>query len=304
MILDAEEFSGLIGTAPSPDARRFLELSKSSLTYSAVTDPQKIDALAIIAQQAIWDHSRQPLSQEHRGQNWEDCWTWNLDQFRESPYEASLVPNYYLRHGTRPLRLRGRFIQPHHSTFQLAFFRALRAHLVETFVEPHPDAPLYEFGCGSGHNLFALKRRFGHRQAVIGADLSPSACTLANLVGTGGVRFDLLDPEKYKMEVLPESIVMTFGALEQVGTCAQEFINWLIKKRPRLCIHVEPLLEFYDQNDPLDRLPIQYHVARKYLKGLVPLLCGMQEVEIVAKRKVRFGDLFNDGYSFIVWRPK
>ena len=99
---------------------------------------------------------------------------------------------------------------------------------------------------------------------------------------------------------------MTFGTLEQIGRRVEAFVAWLLYQDPALCIHVEPIIEYYDQNDPFDRLASQYHAARGYLQGLVPLLHQLRSqgrAEIITEQRVRFGDMFNDGYSYIVWRP-
>jgi hypothetical protein len=41
--------------------------------------------------------------------------------------------------------------------------------------------------------------------------------------------------------------VMTFIAMEQLGTEFERFAEYLFSRRPSVCIHVEPTSEFYDQ---------------------------------------------------------
>ena len=68
---------------------------------------------------------------------------------------------------------------------------------------------------------------------------------------TEGRLFDFYKPD-YDIEIPPDSVVMTFAALEQVSGSFGAFIDFLLAKRPKLCVFVEPIYEWYDPANFID----------------------------------------------------
>jgi SAM-dependent methyltransferase len=171
-------------------------------------------------------------------------------------------------------------------------------------------APVYEFGCGSGYNLPVLARRDSDR-AVVGLDWSSASVEIARQLARtypniSGRLFDMYEPSRHGSDfVVPGgSIALTVGAMEQLGDRFVPFIAYL-QSRFVTCVHVEPIVEWYQVEELPDYLAHSFHVRRGYLSGLPAHLESLRargEIEIVKSHRVEFGSLFHDGWSMIVWR--
>ncbi|MGE4279601.1 MAG: hypothetical protein AB7G62_08440, partial [Magnetospirillum sp.] len=121
----------------------------------------------------------------------------------------------------------------------------------------------------------------------------------------GGGHFDFFNPDP-ALRLEPGAVVLTFGALEQVGERIGPFLDYLLANTPARCVHVEGLEELYDDDDLLDAVAVRYHRKRNYLSGLVSRLRELERqgvVEIEALHRHRFGTRFDDTFSYVVWRP-
>ncbi|MBL6945208.1 MAG: hypothetical protein ISR47_01060 [Rhodospirillales bacterium] len=241
-----------------------------------------------------------------RHREWEDGWAENLEQFRLSGGDVrSLTPKYYTRRNVH--RFFGRFVEARSQTFEVDWFRAFIRCLFHRYFIGVDG--VVEFGCGPGYNLVDLADEFANIQ-LIGCDWANSACELIDelaivlKIPLRSRLFDMFDPDMNFQ--IPEGYsVLTVGALEQIGERFEKFLDYLISQRPRVCVHVEPLVELYRQTDPFDALAVQYHKARGYLTGYLPeirrrALAG----EIVIEREVRchVGGLYHEN-AVLVWRP-
>lgn len=160
-----------------------------------------------------------------------------------------------------------------------------------------------EFGCGTGHNLQAVKRERPDVM-VYGSDFTDSSLKCLNRLGIPGFKFDLRDSgdENIPVELKNNHSrvgIFTMGALEQVGDKIDGFIEFCCSFRPAECIHVEPIVELYDPSNPVDQLAIDYHHARGYLKGLFPTL--QQKGLLKSYERSTFGNSFNEGYTVLRW---
>lgn len=238
-------------------------------------------------------------SGEHRLPVWEKGWSENLN--------GSLVPKYF---GKFPiLRWCREFIEPVNSHFEYEAFGIIKDWLFDKYLRDVPH--IFEFGCGTGHNLIAAQRvnpgAMMHAldwarssQQIIDAN----ANTFRNRVLA--YNFDLFKPNGM-FALLDGAGVFTAAALEQTGGRFGPFIDWLIERKPGIVIHIEPINELLDQNNLLDYLSIQYARKRGYLSGLLTYLrlkAMDGKIEILTAKRTGIGSLFLDGYSVIVWRPK
>lgn len=69
---------------------------------------------------------------------------------------------------------------------------------------------------------------------------------------------------------------------------------------------MEPLLDLYDETNLVDALAIRYHRKREYLFGFLPHLknlAALGKIEIMEIRRLYFGSLYHEGYSYVAWRP-
>jgi len=213
----------------------------------------------------------------HRRDLWERCWN------------ANDTPAYF----GDVLRANGHFwLDPGAEQQYLA---NLRAELFEKYL-PGIDT-VHEFGCGSGQNLKAL---VGKKQ-IVGYDWSKSATERVRSLGGRGVVFDMLAPHDVEIN----GAALTVHALEQLGDQWRPFFHFLAKKRPAVCIHIEPIEELYDPDDLLDHLALAYHRKRGYLSGYLThlrALAAIGEIEILEQRRTYVGGLYHEAYSVIVWR--
>jgi hypothetical protein len=91
-----------------------------------------------------------------------------------------------------------------------------------------------------------------------------------------------------------------------VGPRHEAFLQFLLQQRPRVCVHMEPMLELYDPRNDVDALAIQYHTTRGYLSGFLPRLWQLEaegRIDMLQVQRMQFGSLFHEAYSIVVWRP-
>ncbi len=160
-----------------------------------------------------------------------------------------------------------------------------------------------EFGCGTGHNLWRIKE-VNKNATLVGCDWTKSSNKIVEAQGFIGINFDFFKPNTFNM--LENAGVYTVAALEQVGTKFKPFVNYLLKSKPSVVVHIEPMPEYLDSTKLIDYLSIQYMHKRQYLRGFPDYLEKLEKdgkIEILEKRRSGIGSLFIDGYSIIVWRP-
>jgi hypothetical protein len=238
-------------------------------------------------------------SGEHRLPVWERGWSENLG--------GSLVPKYF---GKFPVvRWCRELIDPVGSRFEYEAFGIIKDWLFDKHFRD--VSHIFEFGCGTGHNLIAA-RRVNYRAILHALDWARSSQQVvdANREELGGrvlaCNFDLFKPQG-EFGLLYGAGVFTAAALEQTGDRFHAFIDWLIEREPGVVIHIEPINELLDPADLMDYLSIQYARKRGYLSGLLDYLrkkAADGAIEILTAKRTGIGSLFLDGYSVIVWRPK
>lgn len=148
---------------------------------------------------------------------------------------------------------------------------------------------VYEFGCGTGHNL----KRLNKKSIVHGLDWANPKYPY----------FDFFNP---KGNIEPNSGVYTVAALEQTGIRYKKFVKYLLLKNPCIVLHVEPIEELLDPTNLLDYLSLRYFKKRRYLSGYLTYLRKLQKegkIKIHTARRSGIGSMFIEGYSIIAWSP-
>jgi len=110
-----------------------------------------------------------------------------------------------------------------------------------------------------------------------------------------------------KFEIKNNSAVFTFGSVEQLASKFDAFLQYLLKSKPKLCIHMEPTIELYDENNFIDYLAIKFHKKRGYTENFLTRLKELEKqnkIEILKVKRLFFGSLYMEGFSYIIWRPK
>jgi cyclopropane fatty-acyl-phospholipid synthase-like methyltransferase len=206
------------------------------------------------------------------------------------------------------IRLEGRYILPDSQDFETAFVTMLRFYLFRKYFSEVNS--VYEFGCGTGLNLVALARMFPDKR-LFGLDWSRVSCEIIDKIAQtkkmnlNGVLFDMFEPD-YKLKLAPGSAVFTIGAMEQLGKNFAPFLSFLLKKKPSICINIETLYELYSPDSLFDYAAAKYIEKRGYLQGYLSRLRQLEQEKKVQIIKVQrtFGNLYHDGYSFVIWRPR
>lgn len=238
---------------------------------------------------------------------WEAGWGENYQNFVASNYDLSqLIPKYI--HPDRPLRLWQNYILAQDANFELNWYEIYRHWLFSTYLNDYDH--IYEFACGPCHNVVALAQMFPDK-SLFALDWAQPSVEIAKLLhsiygwNVTGLPFDFFHPDP-QIKIQPNSAVITIGGLEQTGDQHAQFFDYLLEQRPALVIHVEPFLEWYDENNIVDYVAIRFHTVRNYLKGYIPRLMEAEKegrIQVVKANRCFFGSLFHDGYSLMIWKP-
>ena len=184
----------------------------------------------------------------------------------------------------------------------------LRTYLFKKYFAEAPE--IYEFGCGTGLNLVALAGMFPDKK-LYGLDWSETSNAIINKIAEthkfkmSGAFFDMFSPD-HTLNVAENSAVFTIGAMEQLGTNFEPFLQFLLDKKFRICINIETPYELYDPGRLFDYVAAKYLEKRGYLRGYLARLKQLESqgrIDVI-KMQRSFGSLYHDGYSFVIWRPQ
>lgn len=252
------------------------------------------------------DADQFPKSGKERKGIWEMAWAERAGKFKEVSFSLEgLLPAYM--NASEIVRLDQDYVRAT-PQFETNFSGAFRRWLFRRYLGGAQR--ILEFGCGSGINLTMMAELFPEK-SLVGLDWASSAVDLVNLIAAKhklklqGRRFDFFAPDD-GVEIGPESAVVTMCALEQVGADHSALLDFLLRKRPQLCLHMEPICELYDETKLVDYLAIRYHRQRNYLGGFLTRLRELEgegRLRIERVHRPRVGNLYHEGYSYVVWRP-
>lgn len=238
---------------------------------------------------------------------WEKGWSENLENFIKKYDPRELVPRYI-----RPnqiVRMKGDYVMPLDPRFELNYYTVFQRWLFKKYLRDYPS--VYEFGCGPAHNLAELACLYPQK-LLHGFEWVTPPLEIMHILhkkldyNITGHLFDMFSPDK-KIKISRKGAVLAIGALEQLGTNFETFLQYILSQSPSLFIHVDSILEWYDKSKLLDNLAARFDERRNYLKGHWPRLEELEKegrIEIIKKNRSNLGSLFHDGYSLIVWKPK
>lgn len=242
----------------------------------------------------------------HRETDWEDGWGENLAEFIESGHNMdALIPKYYKKNV--PIRLNREYVMPAEPDFTYKYTVVFREWLFKQYFREFSQ--IYEFGCGTAHNLAHLAQLFPEK-ALFGFDWAKSSQRIIEEIATAkklnisGKSFNFFDPDE-SIAIGENSAFLTFGALEQVGLNHGKYLGFVLRRKPRLCVDVIGAQELYDDTNLLDYLALAYHNKRNYLAGYITRLRELEKagsIEILKIHRQMFGNLYDDPYSYVVWR--
>ncbi|MCJ7531972.1 MAG: class I SAM-dependent methyltransferase [Anaerolineales bacterium] len=303
--LNLADFARLFGVVAEDISEDCCQLmAQSDFRYQTLDGNERDQVLLEVLKKI--DAGQFSLAGKEGKARWEKGWSENLQDFRGCGHDvAGLVPKY-IRPGL-PLRLDQGYIQPVDSNFELNWYEIFRRWLFKNYLKDVET--IYEFGCGSGFNLATLAQLYPEKK-YWGLDWAAASVDIVNeLARTYGWKmtgrhFDFFSPDtSLKFDV--NSAVLTIGALEQTGQNYEAFLQYLLAASPRVCVHIEPIVEWYDENNLIDYAAIRFHKTRKYWEGFPDRLKALEakgKVEILRTRRAFFGSLYLEGYSQVIWR--
>jgi SAM-dependent methyltransferase len=305
--LTAGHFAGLFGVAERDLPKACTDaIVAADLRYERPTAAAR-DGIILRVLQTL-ESDKPTAVGAHRSGIWESCWADNLQRFHDAGLSPeSLVP-HFITPGL-PVRLDRDYAIPASPRYELRVLEVCRAFLFDRYFAQMRS--IYEFGCGSGFNLVALARQLPGKK-LLGLDWSKSSNETVSLVRKAldidvtGRHFDFFAPDR-SLALGRDCGVLTMCALEQVGARHDAFLSYLLDAEPGVCVHMEPLLELYDDNHLVDHLAVRYHRKRGYLQGFLPALRALESsgrIELLDVRRFYFGSFYHEGYSYVAWRTR
>ena len=299
--IGVREFESAWDTTASPWLKQ--RIAQRDLRYVHLTQDQRdaliLDVLRVLDAELI-------RTGAHRIEAWERGWGENLAEFTEGSHSA-IVPKYF---GKIPIvRWKQQWIEPVSRDLEYEMLGVLLDWVADHYLDGF-DA-IYEFGCGTGHNLARLRERFTNVK-LTGLDWAKSSQEVVKAYAEKNgdaemfaANFDYFNPD-FQFDLEANSAVFTMASLEQTGTNYRDFVDYLIAKKPAIVVNVEPIGELLDSGNLLDYLSLRYFDKRHYLNGYLDYLRELQEkgfIEILDSKRSFVGSFFIDGYSLVVWKP-
>lgn len=249
---------------------------------------------------------KKKVATPERTEVWENGWSENYEEFKDTLDLSSLTPKYY---NITECRYNQEFVKGDGYAFNDLIQRIIRKYIFSEYMNEFSD--IYEFGCGTAFNLVDLAKMYPDKK-LYGMDLTYASGKIIKLLkekfgyNIEGKQFDFTKPD-YSIEIKENSCIYTFSALEQTYDLWKPFLDFILVKKPKLCIHLEPIEEFYDDDNLLDYLASEFHKKRHYLKGFFTRLKELERdgiIEIIEQRRLFYGSCNDEGSGFIVWRVK
>lgn len=306
-VLGAAGFARLVGTTEENFEKTCGPImGRFDFTYNTL-EPHAFSQV-LLGVLKVLDESALSTSGKERHADWENGWSENLKGFEDCNYDLdALVPRYVRK--SKVKRLFSTYIMPEDDDFEVNFYTVYRHYLFKTYFSRYDS--VYEFGCGTGYNLVMLAQLFPDKE-LFGLDWAESSTKLVNAIASAyglsmeGRLFDFFHPD-YFLHVPKNSAFLTLNAMEQLSTEYDNFLEFILRKRPNLCVNSEPFLELYDENNLLDYLAAKYHRKRNYLNGYLGALKKLEQegrIEILKEQRVYMGSIYHEGYSYVVWKAK
>lgn len=242
----------------------------------------------------------------HRLPVWESGWGENYEEYKNSNDVSHLIPKYFSKYKVN--RLCQKFIVAESFNFEINILRALQHWIFSSYLME--SQVIYEFGCGTGHNLLFLNEILPGRK-IVGLDWSNSSQRILELVSQRNPkiklewnRFDYFSQEN-ELEIEPEASFVTVASLEQIGDSFTSFVNFVLLNKPKIVIHIEPFPDLLDPMNPVDVTSLRYMRLRNYIEGYFQYLKSLENqgrVRIITFRRSFVGSKYVDGYTLLIWQ--
>jgi hypothetical protein len=302
--ITVKDIEGIVGFKISEHCEELI--NKFNLQY---IEPTQLERDEIILDIINALNTELETAGKHKLEKWEKGWSENFELLKQNKDVSSLVPKYFGKH--KIARWKGDFIKCVTEYFDYKLHIIMVDAILNEYVGTKFDN-LYEFGCGPAYHLLRF-REFNKDINLIGLDWATSSQTIINELSESeiitkikGYNFDYFKPD-YSIDIDPNSVIFTCASLEQMGENYKDFVDYLIHKKPDLCINFEPMSEILNENSLVDKLSILYFKKRNYLKNYLTYLKELEKegiIEIIKEQRLYSGSYFIEGYPIVIWRPK
>ena len=302
---------------PDKFSKLFQEKKLSSLIVKLIEDnkmsydllnKEEQEKLLIEALKALDDIKKCKPAGKNRIDDWENGWAENLNELNHKEISSALTPKYWGK--TDFMRWSNGYIRMVDKSFEKKFQKILVAWIVEKYCKNYNA--IYEFGCGTAQNLVTINEILPNI-SLHGLDWASSSQNIIQelnkqiSLGCQYSKFDFFNPN-YDIDLSHNDVVMTVTALEQVGNNFEDFLSYLLAKKPGICIHLEPIVEFLEPDSSMmDQLMFRYARERNYLNGYYTALRKLEankKIDILDHRRIAAGSFLAECYSVLVWRCK
>ena len=286
-------------------SNKFLHIYKTSnFKYKEINDNNEQKLIKFLIEKTIND--KRKTGSKKRKIVWQKGWNENLVRFKKDPKNLkALLPIY--NNDNIYLRFFSKFIIPKDSSFEHNYFRLLQQHLFDTYFKKYNN--FYEFGSGTGLTALSLANNFPEKK-VFATDFVKSSVQIIKTIAKHYNKkiyaeiFDIKKPN-YKYEIKDKSLIFTLGAIEQVKDDYKDFIDYILKKKPKLVINMEPYKEAFDLKNHMDLLSYAFIEKRKYANNFLPYLKELEKkkkIKILKIKRTYFGGIMMESYNYIVWK--
>jgi hypothetical protein len=304
--LDAAGFAASFGVSVDRLPAKCLEIiEREDFSFQQLHGRERDQVILEVLRRLEGDS--QKIGAPERREVWEKGWREALTEYVGSNFSPSKLVPKFIR-SNQPARLNRNYVLPTDPNFELHYVEVLREWLFREFFAEIDE--VHEFGCGTGFNLISLATIYPDKK-LFGSDFVPASVEIVSKIAEkmrlriSTRLFDMMSPpEDYQLKA--GSGVFTFGSMEQLASRFEHFLSFLLDRGPRICVHVEPTVELYDETDLFDFLAIRFHRKRGYTEGYLPRLeqlAASGRIELMRKVRLNFGSLMMEGYNLIVWRP-
>ncbi|OGZ27160.1 MAG: hypothetical protein A2365_00625 [Candidatus Nealsonbacteria bacterium RIFOXYB1_FULL_40_15] len=296
------DFSSILGEV-SENCRKLIE--KFDFRYRKLDEKER-DAVILKVIERL-NSKNLSFSGKERKDSWEKGWSENLKDFVGKGCDLKMLVPKYIKQD-QSIRFSGDYVMPLDSDFEVNWYLVFRTWLFENYFKD--ASAIYEFGSGSGYNLPILAELFPDKE-LHGLDWSESSKIIVDKMAENynwnmkGHVFDMFSPDE-GLEIKEGGACLTMGGFEQLGENFMPFLEYLCRKNFKVCVHMEPLKELYDQNSLVDYLGLEFHKKRGYLGNFISALKDLEskgKINIIKIKKTGLGNLFHDGYCFCAWEP-
>jgi len=151
--IELDELSKLWNFTPS---EQFVNSFKSlNLDFKALSQPERDEAILKVLKAL---NSELVTVGAHRAGDWEKGWGENFENYKQSKNLNDVIPKYFNK--IPMVRWKQEWVQPISPTLEYDLLGLILEYITDTYLLDKKT--IYEFGCGTGHNLLRIRNRNSH----------------------------------------------------------------------------------------------------------------------------------------------